>query len=216
MRFIDLDILEAPKGWEKKVRASVDAIAGAAVSGDVDKLKHEVSKAAKHWPGTKPALASMSFDKCWYCESRDCRSDFNVDHFRPKSKVAEAPGHPGYWWLALDVSNFRLSCQFCNQRRRGVDGASSGGKADHFPVNDEADRAKSPSDPIEREHVVLLDPTEALDTVLLTFGYDGMPSPNAEKCPPGSFEAGRVDASIYLYHLNQKGIVGGLTAGAVK
>lgn len=34
--------------------------------------------------------------KCAYCE-RDCKAE--IEHYRPKKRVAEDRAHPGYYWL---------------------------------------------------------------------------------------------------------------------
>jgi hypothetical protein len=37
-------------------------------------------------------LAKMSYGKCWYSESRDAQSFFDVDHFRPKAEATRSEG----------------------------------------------------------------------------------------------------------------------------
>jgi hypothetical protein len=65
------------------------------------------------------ALDSLFHEKCAYCESTYRAVDSrDVEHFRPKGGVTEAPHHPGYWWLAADWSNLLPSCPPCNQKRR--------------------------------------------------------------------------------------------------
>jgi len=61
-----------------------------------------------------PSLEQLSREKCWYCETKQERSNMAVDHFRPKSGVAECAAHPGYWWLALAADNYRFACTYCN------------------------------------------------------------------------------------------------------
>ncbi len=205
MRYIDNDRLETPEGWCDDAAVKSAAIRAAAIEGNREELTAQLRSAAGLWSRLKRPLSGLSHHKCWYCETREIRSDYEVDHFRPKAKVSECPRHSGYWWLALDPSNMRLSCRFCNQRRVGVE--TSGGKADHFPVRDESCRALGPSDDLDAEQHVLLDPTRALDASLLTFGLDGKASANPDRCPPGSFDLLRAEKSVELFHLNHEKLV---------
>lgn len=86
------------------------------------------SKRAETW-GSKSLLESLQGivgNKCWYTEVSLVGADPNVDHFRPKGRVVEIDSStlkktsdisPGYWWLAFEPKNFRLSCMHANQRR---------------------------------------------------------------------------------------------------
>lgn len=65
------------------------------------------------------ALDDLFHEKCAYCESTYRAVDSrDVEHFRPKGGVTEAPDHVGYWWLAATWSNLLPSCPPCNRRRR--------------------------------------------------------------------------------------------------
>jgi uncharacterized protein (TIGR02646 family) len=65
------------------------------------------------------ALDDLFHEKCAYCESPYAAVDSrDVEHFRPKGGITEAPQHLGYWWLAATWSNLLPSCPPCNQRRR--------------------------------------------------------------------------------------------------
>ena len=67
-------------------------------------------------------LDALFHGKCAYCESPYRAVDsLDVEHFRPKGRVAESKTHPGYWWLAAMWTNLLPSCPPCNQRRRHVD-----------------------------------------------------------------------------------------------
>ncbi len=126
-----------------------------------------------------------------------------IDHFRPKNRVGEegCEGHPGYWWLAFDRKNFRYSCTFCNSRRRDSETDRAGGKADRFPLRDEAKRCGTPTDLLSEEQPVLLDPTVRTDPGLLWFDEDGSAHPKyLENAAPWPYRRAR--ESIYLYHLN--------------
>jgi len=111
----------------------------------------------------KPALERLFNDKCAYCESL-LICDWDVEHFRPKGRVAERPDHPGYYWLAYTWENLYPSCTHCNQLRRDnprwddPQPLSAQGKLDQFPLLDETTRAMSSDDDIYSEHTLLIDP----------------------------------------------------------
>lgn len=100
-------------------------------------LDQKVWARLKEW-----LLANVFHDKCAYCESRDVRSPYHAEHFRPKGRVAvkvknkfsvvktkdeegQEIEHPGYFWLAYNWANLVPSCNDCNTAR---------GKRDQFPV----------------------------------------------------------------------------------
>lgn len=162
-----------------------------------------VDKRARVWGKAADALAAASNDKCWYCEKRQVRSDMPVDHFRPKGRVHEAGQHPGYWWLAFDWRNLRLSCTFCNSRRRDVRTGKVGGKHDYFPILEPPPRQAGATDPHDRP--ALLDPTVDGDARLLTFLVNGFPSPASVE--EGNADHQRALRSIELYHLDHTKLV---------
>ena len=162
------------------------------------------------WSEVKAELAKLSNDKCWYTESKQQGTDTDVDHFRPKRRVAEVKDkgnlHPGYWWLAFDLANYRFSCIFANRRRRDVESGDVGGKADHFPIVNEDNRAWAPECDCEEEQPLLLDPCKATDVALITFKEDGEAMPRFnKKSRPRAFK--RADISIELYNINNSTFV---------
>ncbi len=128
-----------------------------------------------HWSDKyiKDKLIALSNNKCWYCEASLSRQHGDVDHFRPKGAVEDDPNHPGYWWLTLEPSNFRLSCVICNQF--STQNGQPTGKRNWFPLLDGSFRAYTPDDDINLEHPMLLDPTNAEDVKLIAFDLDGVP-----------------------------------------
>ena len=141
------------------------------------------------------ALSKLFFDKCAYCEYPLTRTDTNIEHYRPKSRVAEAPTHPGYYWLAYDWSNLLPACTSCNQRRKELSAwpattrAPSAGKADSFPLEDETRRAYSPSAELSDEEPVLVNPTVDEPTLHIRFDPFGMPIPRTKR--------GKVSIAVY-------------------
>jgi len=99
------------------------------------------------WDELKWHLFELFHGKCAYCESKTLHVAYgDVEHFRPKSKVEEDTGHPGYYWLAYAETNLLPSCTLCNQAR---------GKMAHFPV--EGIHSRIPDD-LLNEKPLLLNP----------------------------------------------------------
>ena len=159
-------------------------------------------------PALVAALRQVVGNKCWYSEVALGGADPNVDHFRPKGRVVEVSDEmektgqefDGYWWLAFEPLNFRLSSQHANQRR--VDEDTEGGKADFFPIK--GDRA-----PIETPHmqifenVLPLDPCSPSDVSLIWFDPDGNPCCSPKQKRSNESDKLRIRATIWLYHLDK-------------
>ncbi|MHA7630565.1 HNH endonuclease family protein [Corallococcus sp. M7] len=198
MRFIDRWKKWKPSPeWLKKAEKKL---------AEIEKLPPEerdkaIEKSSKIWSALKKDLADLSDKKCWYCESKQIRSDNAVDHFRPKGAIFESPDHPGYWWLAFTWRNYRYTCGFCNSPHVDHTNGTQGGKHHHFPLLDEKLRAKGPSDDLEKERPLLLDPTSSFDPGLLAFNPDGRPVP-AYSEKKNSFLHHRAKISIKAYHLD--------------
>lgn len=199
MRYINIADLKTSDDWEEKAREVMDELFEAS---DSNERKEIIQKRSKLWSELKRALGDLSDGKCWYCESEQDRSDNTVDHFRPKGKVAECDEHEGYWWLAFDWRNYRFSCTFCNSHRVDTVKGDDGGKQDHFPLIDEANRAKQSNDYLEIELPCLLDPTNPNDPGLLWYDYsEGRAVPKFAE-DEDSTKHKRAKVSICLYHLN--------------
>lgn len=196
MRYIDLDRLRLPDGWEDRARHALEEVRALPPS----QRKQAINARSPIWRELKELLKDLANGKCWYCETRQERSDNAVDHFRPKNEVARCADHDGYWWLAFDWRNYRFSCTYCNSRRTDQN-ESSGGKHTYFPLLNEENRAYSEQDSLDAEYPCLLDPTRATDPGLLWFREDGEAEPrySADEKP---VRHQRADVSIRLYHLN--------------
>lgn len=77
------------------------------------------------------------YKKCVYCE---ITGNLDIEHYRPKAAVRQFNGqrsfpvkdanqqkHPGYYWLAYEITNFLWVCHDCN--------AGKGGKHNKFPTS---------------------------------------------------------------------------------
>lgn len=118
-------------------------------------------------PDVRERLNELFHFKCAYCESKVAATQPGaVEHYRPKGKVTvpgangKAASKPGYPWLAAEWSNLLLSCTDCNSpRKQQVRSLPTRtlGKANWFPLADEALRATTPAH-VVREPRLLLDP----------------------------------------------------------
>jgi uncharacterized protein (TIGR02646 family) len=154
------------------------------------------------WKALKPWLSTLSNDKCWYCEAKSKRAPFDVDHFRPKLGVTVdgerlANGF-GYHWIAYAWWNFRLSCQRCNRPENDQSG-SLRGKANEFPIRDEALRAQNSASDLALETPRVLDPCVEADCELLAHGLDGEVKPSAAA---GTWDHERARYTIDLLGFN--------------
>ncbi|QMU30508.1 hypothetical protein [Adhaeribacter radiodurans] len=160
----------------------------------------------------RKALIEVIGNKCWYSEVPLEGADSNIDHFRPKGRVVEIDCHSlektgevsiGYWWLAFDHKNFRLSCIHSNQRR--VDNDTEGGKADFFPVRGE--RAPEGTElALIREDVLPIDPCSKSDMALIWFGPDGNLGIAKPTKVPTPFQEQRIKITNWLFHLNKQDV----------
>jgi uncharacterized protein (TIGR02646 family) len=201
VRYINIEDVgnNLPAGWKEKAQEALQNVKALRPT----ERSTAINSKSEVWKELKEVLKGFSKGKCWYCESRQERSDNPVDHFRPKNKVAECSDHYGYWWLAFDWTNYRFSCTFCNSYRIDQTTGTRGGKHDHFPLWNEDRRAKQPGDPLDNEQPLLLDPTCRADPPLLWFDQDGRPKPNPQFCSDeSSYPHKRVMASIKFYHLD--------------
>ncbi|AZP19229.1 hypothetical protein EJC51_26070 [Streptomyces aquilus] len=204
MIFVDIEEvgLRLSASWLASARKLKKDLAAAKSAKDRARIIDENSKL---WRELKADLAAVSHGKCWYCETRDHRSDNAVDHYRPKSSV-KGTDHPGYWWLAFDYENFRFACTFCNSWRNGPDG-TAGGKSDYFPVLAGSERAKGPDDILSEEIPLLIDPCSATDVALLWFDETGQVSANPLRVDLDNAGDEKVTTSTKYYHLDHVPLV---------
>lgn len=199
MRFIDLEELRPQ--IRDLIAALEEARTAVVAEPDPERRAAVIDQYRPRWIALRAAFANFSNDKCWYVECKNLGTDDDIDHFRPKLGVKEAPEHPGYYWLAFDWQNMRLSCHRANRPRTNPETGETGGKAGHFPLIDPATRAMTPSDDLAHEMPALLDPTRLADVVMLSFKPNGevdlSPEYKGQPVPEAKFEASR----MYL-HLN--------------
>ncbi|KSV65365.1 hypothetical protein N182_35815 [Sinorhizobium sp. GL2] len=133
-------------------KASIEAAIGNLNATWLDRAKQRTAHFVKAnayveggvgWSEIKPAYMALQHNKCIFCEAPEYapeRGTYNLDveHFRPKNTVQLWPragaarqyqfstGGAGgaYYWLALDPTNYAVSCKECNSRY----------KSNFFPV----------------------------------------------------------------------------------
>jgi len=192
--------LSLPQNWAARAETLRQQLLAAADAG----ARRQILDENAIWSEIKAELRKVFHGKCWYTESPQVGTDVDVDHFRPKrrvaERVAEGDAHPGYWWLAYELGNYRYSCIVANRLRRDVETDQVGGKADRFPIADEATRAMAPDADWEAEKTLLIDPCRADETALITFKEDGEAMPRfADEAP---YKNQKASLSIRYYNLN--------------
>ncbi len=200
--------------WEKWLKFSTDLHKKAALldakrieleaAGDKEgaEKKHAernefISKNSAHWGQLKPWLFALSRGKCWFTDTTNNGSHYDVEHFRPKAEAKSTDGteRDGYWWLAFDYTNYRLA--------GGVPNAKKGG---WFPLCDGSRCSTAQARCEESEVPYLLDPISPTDHLLLAFDEEGnaIPVPSANNWTEelDKWNKARADESIKRYKLN--------------
>jgi hypothetical protein len=211
MIYINLNNLSIPATWGSRARQLTRELAALPPEerpGFIEKNREDTWGADE----VLKALREIVGNKCWYSEVPLEGADPNIDHFRPKGQVREVDEElkntkktsPGYWWLAFDCQNFRLSSMHANQRR--VDADTNGGKWDYFPVLGSR-AAEGTIWTLIAENSLALDPCSASDVALLWFDPDGNPCYSKGKRKPNELDQQRVRTTVWLYHLDKQEIV---------
>lgn len=206
MRYIDKDRFDncKPRNWDRNALAWSLRVEHSVTPKDV------ISAIGNKWSKLKPGFVREYGAKCWYTESPQIGTDFDVDHYWPKGRVKNLDGeivsndtgrHTGYWWKAFDVNNYRYSCIYSNRSRGG------GGKVDFFPISNENHRAWTKNCNCDYNYRVILDPCDIEDVKLLSFEIEPgrvHPIVTEEEDPIGFF---RVKNSKTLLNLDHETIV---------
>jgi hypothetical protein len=160
-----------------------------------------IKKNGKIWRSFKDHLAKMSYGKCWYSESNDPQSFFDVDHFRPKSEAKRDAQlkDDGYPWLAFSWENFRYSAGRSNRLSTDEDLNETVGKGSWFPLNDGSPVANWDDRCVGDELPVLLDPNCLADMRLVKVGSVGKIEPSTVCVGTNVY---RVIRSVELYGLD--------------
>ncbi|HEY1190770.1 MAG TPA: hypothetical protein VGE74_24280 [Gemmata sp.] len=115
-------------------------------------------------PQVKSALIESQKKKCAFCESLIRHVTYGaIEHFRPKAGYKQRKGdtlkRPGYYWLAYTWDNLLFCCQLCNEQF----------KQNHFPLRVGRLRARTPTDRLDGEEPLLINPALTDPRAHITF-----------------------------------------------
>lgn len=200
MRYIDLDLMIGDLPAQPAIAAADAACKAILAETNTTKRKKLIDSHQPTWSALREHFQRVFGIKCWYVECENPGTDDDIDHFRPKGRLALVKSHGGYWWVALHWRNFRLSCHRSNRLRVNPGTGNTHGKGDHFPLLDEKKRCRLPSQNLSQERPTLLDPTDPADPPMLTFKIDGCVdvSPDYKGDPDAQR---RIDDSRVYLHL---------------
>lgn len=187
MRYIPLKDQHPDQAWVDKANVILEKMRNAP---DDDARKKIIEDNSKVWGELKEWLLSLSYQKCWFSEAKDCFNHWDVEHYRPKksAKDENKTENMGYWWLAFDWTNFRI-CGNVGNRKKGT----------FFPLK-EGNKRAGPTDDIRLEEPTLLDPADPDDPSLISFNVEGEAILMPGCTDP--WETYRVEYSIERYNLN--------------
>lgn len=187
MIFIDLDDFSPDIGWLNRAEELTEELKKASTKKERDEI---IDKNDKEWGKLKESLLDLSHRKCWYSESKETYSYYHVDHFRPKKVALDTNGNDqgGYWWLAFNWKNYRISGGVGNVIKR-----------DKFAVKKY--KANTYTDNIDDEIIYLLDPLEEEDILKITFNSNGEMIPLYQK---GNWSYEQAEYTIKTLNLNFK------------
>lgn len=189
MRYIPLkETHPVDEAWLSKANELLQEMLDAP---DDDARKQIIKDNKQFWGKLKDWLLSLSHQKCWFSEAKDCFNYWEVEHFRPKMSAKDRDGTENkdcYWWLAFDWANFRI-CGDVGNKTKGT----------FFPLRAGSTRIKPLGD--ERlEEPLLLDPADPDDPKLISFNFEGKAIPAPEITD--SWELDRAEYSVERYNLN--------------
>jgi hypothetical protein len=161
-----------------------------------------IKKKSRIWTAFAPYLSKMSYGKCWYSESPEVHSFFDVDHYRPKLETRRSDKEidQGYEWLAFSWENFRLSAQRSNRLSTDEETDETQGKSSWFPLMEGSPKACWSDRCVEDEMPVLLDPTKKKDVRLIEVKDNGRIG--TSRFCLGSNNKNRVEISVKILGLD--------------
>lgn len=90
-------------------RAKLDAAGDVKGAGAKRTERNEfIGKKSAHWGKLKPWLLALSGGKCWFTDTTNNDSHYDVEHFRPKAEAKnfDESVREGDWRLAFDYINY--------------------------------------------------------------------------------------------------------------
>jgi hypothetical protein len=179
------------EAWQEKSDKLVESLANLTSSGDLAGRNKLIDDNSLHWGQLKPWLASLSGGKCWFSETRDLYSHYDVEHFRPKKERKSKDGSKtdGYWWLAFNYLNLRLCGNVGNRKKGGW-----------FPLQPGSLCSSFDNQCHDMEVPYFIDPIDIEDVKLVAFDEEGnlVPNPHAT-----AWETERVVETALRLKLNE-------------
>lgn len=179
---------EAWKGKSDQLAADLSTFNAA---GDLAARNKLIDDNSGHWGELKGWVLAISNGKCWFSETRDLYSHYDVEHFRPKKECKTLSGAKvdGYWWLAFNYLNFRLCGNVGNRKKGGW-----------FPLREGSVCSSFDNQCHDMEVHYFLDPIDIEDVKLAAFDEQGnmIPNPSAS-----AWEIGRVEQTALRLKLNE-------------
>ena len=160
MRHIHLHRSSPDPEWSAKADALIEELKAAP---NLEARYKIIDDNSALWRDLKEWLLSLSHQKCWFSEAKDCFNHWDVEHYRPKKRALDddSTAYEGYWWLAFDWTNYRI-CGTAGNRKKGS----------FFPLRNGCNRVDCDGD-VRHEVPMLLDPVDEDDPVLLFFNIEG-------------------------------------------
>jgi|TARA_R110000751_G_scaffold52079_7_gene113703 hypothetical protein len=190
------------KPLEEWIKKSERILEDMKAEDDDKKRKAIIHRNKRHWRDkiVIDFLKNLSDGKCWYTEARFSAEYPHLEHFRPKICARDENWkkcHEGYWWLAFDLENYRLSKPMPNTK-----------KGTYFPLRERCMAVCQPGISVSRESPMFLDPLDAEDVELIGFNALGMPEPCANPVVElDDWDKQRVEFSIKKYGLANPDLV---------
>lgn len=177
--------------WLEKSALLLADMAELEAAGNRDARNALIDANRSHWGELKQWMLALSGGKCWFSETRDLFSHYDVEHFRPKKEARALDGavRDGYWWLAFNFMNFRVCGNVGNRKKGGWFPLHAGSLCSTYVAPCE-----------ESESRYLLDPIDDDDVALIAFDEEGKAVP-----VPGSsaWEQERVNITVNRLKLNE-------------
>ncbi|WP_430428757.1 hypothetical protein [Parasphingorhabdus sp.] len=177
--------------WKDTSDQLVADLAALNEAGDTIARNLLIDDHRNHWTELKPWLAALSDGKCWFSETRDLYSHYDVEHFRPKkeAKAIDGQKRDGYWWMAFNYLNFRLCGNVGNRKKGGW-----------FPLREGSACASYENQCDDMEVRYFLDPIDIADVELIAFDEEGNLIPNPTS---SEWEKERVQQTVERLKLNE-------------
>lgn len=174
--------------------------------GKKARLKY-MSDNSSAWSNLRECFVNYSKRKCWFTETYVDEQICAIDHFRPKGRVMGEKYHPGYWWLAFEILNFRLCSDIVNEKHGCWENRNEIlGKGTEFPLLVNNNRCFDDKIGLNENGILgnempsLLDPCNSEDVKLVSYTDEGKLNLNAY--PENSFERNRLELSRRILNLD--------------